>query len=66
MNVIVPPAPLAAFESVALIELAAIGLWAVPLAGAPALSTVEIMLTDIDGIPAPQGVLDGALSASPL
>jgi hypothetical protein len=66
MKVIVPPALLAAPESVALIELAVIALPTVAVVGAPAVSRVEIVLTDIDAIPAPQGVLDGALLASPL
>jgi hypothetical protein len=65
-NVIVPPAPAAACESVALIELLVIGLSTAPVAGAAALNWVGTGLTNISDIPDPQGVLDGALLASPL
>ena len=65
VNVIVPPAPAAAPDSVALIEEAAIGAIAVSLAGHAALS-VGVFSTARETIPLPHVLVEGLLWVSPL
>jgi hypothetical protein len=64
LNVIVPVAP-SPPDSVAVIAVAGIATFVVPLAGADT-GTVVPFTSVVEGIPDPQALFDAALEASPL
>jgi hypothetical protein len=64
--VIVPPALLAAPERSALTQLAAIGVPAVVVVGAAAVSVGVSLPTTVEGMPPGQDTSDAALVLSPL
>jgi hypothetical protein len=65
VNVTVPPAPLVAPLSVALIEPVAIAVPVASVAGAPAVRAALDLATTVDVIPEPQMLLEAELLESP-